>query len=78
MWGEVLSGIGITIGLGAFYGGMYKLGWECSKKEQIWKIEEMIRILDDSNKDLIDRYEKHIETLKNHKIMKSELSEKLN
>jgi hypothetical protein len=78
MWTEVLSGVGFTLGMGVFYGGMYKLGWECSKRDQIKKLDEMIRILDGSNQELIDKYEEHIKNLKSHKIIKTdELSEKL-
>lgn len=78
MWGELFSGIGFTFGLGLFYGGMYKWGWESSRKAQEEKINEMIKLLDGENQDLINQYEEHLEKLRNHKIKKSGLAEKLN
>ena len=78
MSGELLTSIGLSLGLGAFYGGMYKWGWESSRKAQEEKINNMIKLLDGENQDLINQYEEHLEKLKNHKIKKSGLAEKLN
>tara|TARA_R110000803_G_scaffold40122_6_gene86474 strand:+ start:1430 stop:1678 length:249 start_codon:yes stop_codon:yes gene_type:complete len=82
MWGEILSSIGLVIGVGGFYGGMYKWGWETAKKDQEKRILEMIKLLDGENQELINQYEEHLEVIKNHKInwgfKKNELAEKLN
>ena len=78
MWGELLTSIGLPIGLGVFYGAMYKWGWESSRKAQEEKMNNMIKLLDGDNQDLINTYEEHLEKLRNHKIKKSGLAEKLN
>tara|TARA_R100000541_G_scaffold30626_1_gene39584 strand:+ start:170 stop:433 length:264 start_codon:yes stop_codon:yes gene_type:complete len=73
MWIEFLSSVGLTVGLGVAYGGLYKLGWESARKEQTERINEMIRILNkdnENNKELIKQYEEHLENLSSHRINK--------
>ena len=71
MWGELLSSVGITAGLGVFYYGSYKLGWSVSKWNQIKELEKQIKELQEYNEDLTDeilKRKEHIEKLKNHNI----------
>ena len=75
MWGEVLGSIGITLGLGVSYVGLYKLGWYSSRKEQEHKIKqklEEIKLYEEiQNQELSEYKEKileHLEKLKNHKV----------
>jgi len=71
MWTEILSSVGITAGMGVFYYGSYKLGWNVSKWQQIKALEKQIEELQEYNEDLTDeilKRKEHIEKLKNHKV----------
>ena len=59
MWGEVLGSIGITLGLGVSYVGLYKLGWYSSRKEQEHKIKqklEEIKLFLDLRREVLTKY----------------------
>ena len=71
MWTEILSSVGITAGMGIFYYGSYKLGWNVSKWQQIKALEKQIEELQEYNEDLTDeilKRKEHIEKLKIHKV----------
>jgi acetoin utilization deacetylase AcuC-like enzyme len=78
MWGELLSTIGGITAFGGTYYGLYKLGFHMSRKEQIYKMNDRIKDIEE----LIEYQQKieqeSIEILKQHKQELLEHIEKLN
>ena len=84
MWAEILTTIGGTFAFGGSYYGLYKLGFYISRKEQINKmndrvkdIEDLIQFQKDLEKENIELLQlhkveilQHIDKLNNHKIYK--------
>ena len=82
MWGEIIGSIAGTTLLGVSYFGLYKLGWQVSRNEQIHKIQERIKDINElvelqekmeSEKHEILKEHKqelleHLEKLKSHKV----------
>tara|TARA_R100000951_G_scaffold116481_1_gene128547 strand:+ start:3221 stop:3499 length:279 start_codon:yes stop_codon:yes gene_type:complete len=84
MWAEIIGTIGSTFVFGGTYYGLYKLGFHMSRKEQINKmndrvkdIEDLIQFQKDLEKENIELLQlhkveilQHIDKLNNHKIYK--------
>ncbi len=78
MWAELLTTIGSISVFGGGYYGLYKLGFYMSRKEQINKMNDRVKDIEDLIQFQKDLEKENIELLKLHKLEILEHIDKLN
>ncbi len=78
MWAEILTTIGSISVFGGSYYGLYKLGFYVSRKDQINKMNDRVKDIEDLIQFQKDLEKENIELLKLHKLEILEHIDKLN